>query len=69
MRAMFMIAPIVFSLVLSFINVPEILLQPGSYHIMPIVITHDLKVGDRFLVDLVFENNESLAIESEVREP
>ena len=47
----------------------EVLLKPGSYHIMLIGVNRDLKVGDRFTVDLQFEKSGTLTVEPEVREP
>lgn len=47
----------------------EIQLKPGSYHIMLIGLRHDLNEGDRFLVDLVFEKNDPMAVEAEVKKP
>jgi copper(I)-binding protein len=47
----------------------EVLLKPGSYHVMLIGITRDLKVGDKISVELQFEKSGSLTVEAEVREP
>jgi copper(I)-binding protein len=47
----------------------EVLLQPGSYHVMLIGITRDLKVGDKVSVELQFEKSGPLTVEAEVREP
>lgn len=43
-------------------------LEPGSYHIMLMDLTQDLKVGDRFSVVLTFEQSEPMTVESEVTE-
>jgi hypothetical protein len=47
----------------------EVLLKPGSYHVMLIGIKRDLKVGDTFTLDLQFEKSGSIRVEPEVREP
>jgi copper(I)-binding protein len=47
----------------------EVVLKPGSYHIMLIGIQQDLKVGDRFTVALQFEKSGAITVEPEVREP
>jgi hypothetical protein len=47
----------------------EILLEPGSYHIMLIGIHKDLEPGQRFSMDLQFEKAGTVTVEAEVREP
>jgi copper(I)-binding protein len=47
----------------------EVLLKPGSYHVMLVGMQRDLKPGDRFTIELQFEKSGSLLAESEVREP
>jgi copper(I)-binding protein len=47
----------------------EILLKPGSYHVMLIGIQRDLNVGDTFTLELDFEKSGSITVQPEVREP
>ena len=47
----------------------EVVLKPGSYHVMLIGIQDDLEPGERFNVDLKFEKAGTMAVEVEVREP
>jgi copper(I)-binding protein len=47
----------------------EVLLKPGSYHIMLIGIQRDLNVGNTFTLDLEFEKSGSITVQPEVREP
>ena len=47
----------------------EVLLKPGSYHVMLIGMKQDLAVGDRFTLDLVFDKSGTITVEPEVREP
>ena len=47
----------------------EVILKPGSYHVMLIGVQHDLKVGDSFVVALLFEKSGSMSVEPEVRQP
>lgn len=47
----------------------EVLLKPGSYHIMLIGIKRDLQVGDTFNLDLQFEKSGILTVKPEVQEP
>jgi copper(I)-binding protein len=47
----------------------EVLLKPGSYHIMLIGIKRDLVVGDTFSLDLQFEKSGTITVEPKVREP
>ncbi|MFC2023375.1 copper chaperone PCu(A)C [Chloroflexota bacterium] len=47
----------------------EVILRPGSYHVMLIGIQRDLKVGDSFAVELQFEKSGSMSVEPEVRQP
>jgi copper(I)-binding protein len=47
----------------------EVMLKPGSYHVMLIGIKRDLKVGDTFSIDLQFEDSGTIRVEPEVREP
>ena len=47
----------------------EVMLKPGSFHIMLIGLLQDLKVGDWFDVTLTFENSGTMTVEAKVREP
>ena len=47
----------------------DVLLEPGSYHMMLFDLQRDLKVGDRFRVELWFAESYNLTVEVEVREP
>jgi copper(I)-binding protein len=47
----------------------EVVLKPGSYHVMLIGLTSELNVGDRFAVVLTFEKSGTMAVEAEVRQP
>jgi len=47
----------------------DVLLEPGSYHIMLIGMRRSLGVGDRFELELEFEVSGRLTVEAEVREP
>lgn len=47
----------------------EIQFEPGSYHIMLIGLTQELKAGDHFEVTLHFEHSEDLVIEVHVIAP
>jgi periplasmic copper chaperone A len=47
----------------------NVLLKPGSYHIMLIGLQRDLKVGDKVTVVLQFEKSGTMTVEAEVREP
>jgi copper(I)-binding protein len=47
----------------------EVLLEPGSYHLMLIGVTHDLKVGDEVSIELQFEKSGRVTVEARVREP
>ena len=47
----------------------EVLLKPGSYHVMLIGMKQDLKVGDTFALDLQFEQSGTITVEPEVRMP
>lgn len=47
----------------------EVLLKPGSYHVMLIGMKQSLKVGDTFTLDLEFEKSGTLTVDPEVREP
>jgi copper(I)-binding protein len=47
----------------------ELLLQPGSYHIMLFDLQRDLEVGDTFRITLQFAESDNLTVEVEVREP
>jgi copper(I)-binding protein len=47
----------------------EVLLKPGSYHIMLIGIKRDLVVGEAFALDLHFEKSGTITVEPKVREP
>ena len=46
----------------------EVLLKPGSYHVMLIGLERDLKVGDTFTLDLQFEKSGTMTFEVTVRE-
>ncbi len=47
----------------------EVLLKPGSYHVMLIGMQQDLKPGDTFSLELEFEKSGSIQVKPEVREP
>ena len=47
----------------------EVLLKPGSYHVMLIGMKQDLNAGDIFSIDLEFEKSGVITVEPEVREP
>ena len=47
----------------------EVLLQPGSYHIMLVGMQRDLQPGDKFTLQLQFAKSGTLTVEPEVREP
>ena len=47
----------------------EMLLKPGSYHVMLIGMLQDLKAGDTFSVDLEFEKSGTITVEPEVKMP
>ena len=47
----------------------EVLLEPGSYHMMLFDLQRNLSVGDTFRVQLWFAKSDSLTVEVEVREP
>jgi copper(I)-binding protein len=47
----------------------EVILKPGSYHVMLIGLTGELNVGDRFPVVLAFEQSGTMTVEAEVRQP
>jgi copper(I)-binding protein len=47
----------------------EVVLKPGSYHVMLIGLTGELNVGDRFPVMLTFEKSGTMTVEAEVRQP
>jgi copper(I)-binding protein len=47
----------------------EVLLKPGSYHVMLIGMKRDLKVGDTFSLELRFEKSGSMMLEPVVRQP
>jgi copper(I)-binding protein len=47
----------------------EVLLEPGSYHLMLIGVTHDLKVADEVSIKLQFEKSGRVMVEAKVREP
>nr|RPI48538.1 MAG: copper chaperone PCu(A)C [Chloroflexota bacterium] len=47
----------------------EVLLEPGSYHVMLIGIQDDLEPGRRFNIDLQFEKAGTMTVEVEVRQP
>jgi len=56
----------------SHVEIPaggEVVLKPGSYHIMLIGLLQDLEVGDRFDVTLTFEKSGTISVEAKVREP
>ena len=46
----------------------EVLLKPGSYHVMLIGLERDLKVGDTFTLELQFEKSGAMVLEVTVRE-
>jgi copper(I)-binding protein len=47
----------------------EVVLKPGSYHVMLIGLTGELNMGDRFPVVLTFEKSGTMTVEAEVRQP
>lgn len=47
----------------------EVLLAPGGYHMMLFDLQRDLKLGDRFSIELWFGESDNLTVEVEVREP
>jgi copper(I)-binding protein len=47
----------------------EVLLEPGSYHIMLFDLQRDLEVDDRFRIELWFAESDNSTVEVEVREP
>ena len=47
----------------------EVLLKPGSYHVMLIGIQRDLNVGDAFKLELQFEKSGFITVNPQVREP
>jgi copper(I)-binding protein len=47
----------------------EVVLKPGSYHVMLIGLTGELNVGNRFSVVLTFEESGTMTVEAEVRQP
>jgi copper(I)-binding protein len=47
----------------------EVLLKPGSYHVMLIGMQRDLNVGDTFTLDLQFAKSGAITVSPEVREP
>jgi copper(I)-binding protein len=47
----------------------EVVLKPGSYHIMLIGITRDLKVGDQISLVLEFEKSAPMTVDAKVQEP
>jgi copper(I)-binding protein len=47
----------------------EVILKPGSYHVMLIGLTGELNVGDRFPVVLTFEESGTMTVEAQVRQP
>jgi len=46
----------------------QVELKSGSYHIMLIGLTQDLKAGDKVTLTLSFEKNGSMTVEAEVRD-
>jgi copper(I)-binding protein len=46
----------------------EVLLKPGSYHVMLIGMNQDLKAGDAFTLALEFETSGTMTLEVSVRE-
>ena len=46
----------------------EIMLQPGSYHIMLIGLKKDIKVGDKIQITLHFKNHADITVEVPVQE-
>jgi hypothetical protein len=47
----------------------EVLLKPGSYHVMLIGMKRALQVGDTFSLDLQFEKSGTITVQPEVRQP
>jgi len=40
-----------------------VLFEPGSFHIMLSSIDKNLKIGDKILIDLIFQNHQNISIE------
>jgi copper(I)-binding protein len=47
----------------------EVLLKPGSYHVMLIGMKRNLEVGETFTLDLQFEKSGTITVQPEVRQP
>jgi periplasmic copper chaperone A len=47
----------------------EVLLEPGSYHMMLFDLQRNLNVGDTFRIELWFAESDNLTVVVEVREP
>jgi periplasmic copper chaperone A len=47
----------------------SVMLKPGGYHVMLIGIKQDLKVGDKFSIDLQFEKSGTITLEVPVKDP
>jgi periplasmic copper chaperone A len=47
----------------------SVMLKPGSYHVMLINLKQDLKVGDKFKVELQFDKSSPIVVEAEVKDP
>jgi copper(I)-binding protein len=47
----------------------EVLLKPGSFHVMLIGMQRDLAVGDRFNITLQFEESGEMDLAVQVQEP
>jgi periplasmic copper chaperone A len=47
----------------------QVELKPGSYHVMLINLNRDLKPGDKFALELQFDEGDPLTVEAEVKMP
>lgn len=47
----------------------QVELKPGGYHVMLIGVKRDLKVGDKFSLELQFEKSGAITVEAEVKQP
>ncbi len=47
----------------------QVVLEPGSYHVMLIGLRRDLAVGDQFELELVFAESGTLLVKPQVRQP
>ena len=47
----------------------QVELKSGSYHVMLIDLTQELKLGDKVKITLTFEKSGSISVDAEVRKP